>query len=65
MSPETIQKIMSRAKVDLEAAMAGELDLSLFDELANIGTAGAHSCNCSRDLRNLTVPPKIDSTSLT
>ena len=59
MSPQTIQKIMSRAKQDLEAAMAGELDMSLFDELANIGTSGTHSRNCSRDLKQMMAQPKL------
>ena len=61
MSPQTIQKIMPRAKADLEAAMDGELDWSLYYELANIGTSGAHSCNCSRDLKNLMNRPKLSA----
>ena len=59
MSPQQVQKIMSLMKADLAKAREGKLDDHDVNVLASLGSGGAFSGNCHRDLMRSINPPSI------
>ena len=58
MSPQSVQKIASRCKHDIELARSGRLDMSELEVLSSLGSNGVWSSNCHSDLlRKLVVSP--------
>ena len=59
MSPQQVQRLMDKAKEDLEAHANGTLDFAEVERLASIGASGSSECNAFRDLKHQLADSKL------
>ena len=65
LSPQTLQKIVSKAKEDILSHAAGTLDFSEIESLSEIGAEGRATQNSLRDLEKRLSKPKLEEARLT
>ncbi len=59
ISPQLLQKVMSKLQADLKLYKEGSLDVNGIDKLAGLGSTGAYPNNTWSELKRMLPVPKL------